>query len=75
MLVDEFSYLSMMAYRILFPLLLLLANVYVLLRGWQALPLPLGAVAYEYGNTWLIAFLYLLMAFVLLDIVPAARRK
>lgn len=100
MLVDVFSYLSMMAYRILFPLLLLLANVYVLLRiwqilplslpwkaaavvlwllaavcfflgfllGWQALPLPLGAVAYEYGNTWLIAFLYLLMAFVLLDI-------
>ncbi len=50
-------------------------------RGWEWLPVPLATVAYEASNTWAIAFLYLLIAFLLLDlgrlahIVPAGFLK
>ena len=39
----------------------------------EKVPMSLAIPLYEVGNTWLIAFLYLLIAFVLLDICSACR--
>ena len=39
----------------------------------EKVPMSLAVPLYEVGNTWLIAFLYLLIAFVLLDILSVCR--
>ena len=49
--------------------LLCLCGVYAgFSNAWSRLPLPLGTAAYEISNTWMIVFLYALIAFVLLDL-------
>ena len=48
---------------------LLLALAITAVMGlWDRLPLWAGAAAYDVGNTWLIAFLYLLLSFAVLDL-------
>ena len=49
------------------------ASFFVGFAYTEKVPMSLAIPLYEVGNTWLIAFLYLLMAFVLLDICSACR--
>lgn len=48
--------------------LLFAGSIAGIAKFWDKLPLPLGAFGYEVCNTWMIAFLYLLIAFLVLDI-------
>jgi len=49
------------------------ASFFVGFAYTEKVPMNLAIPLYEVGNTWLIAFLYLLIAFVLLDICSACR--
>lgn len=48
--------------------LLFAGSIAGIAKFWDKLPLPLGAFGYEVCNTWMIAFLYLLIAFLILDL-------
>ena len=66
---------------ILLAYLAALACMFLGFGHWDSLPVKTMTIVYEIGNTWLIAYLYLLIAFVLLDLgrlvhlVPASFLK
>lgn len=55
--------------------LLWMASLFVGYAVNDKIPMPVASVLYEVGNTWLIAFLYLLLIFVLADLALLFRLR
>lgn len=51
--------------------LLLALAITAVMGVWDNMPMWVGSCAYDTGNTWLIAFLYLLIAFFVIDVLRA----